>query len=306
LQAYHPFVSIDYKPGRVNSVPDTLSRPGSLDYLSIYICRNDTKELEDIVVPDEYYIHTLRKIATTTFGSRPSLALAPVSPSPVAVQPLHSASTITTPYRDGALEPWEAPFLQLYSALPFVDSIKQAQDACRGLRDIRDYLEGNASSRGRGLAPAVKVHCEAHRKDWTVDAGLLRRIVRVPAVKSKRGETTRKAQVLTPIALPDESPLHAQIFRALHDHPTAAHIGEKKLAAIIRPRFYWKGWEKACQDYCRTCDLHVCQRYKALRRLKPKCVLPMHFPTPWHTVNIDLIGPLPTSRGMHYARGTMQ
>jgi hypothetical protein len=288
LQAYMPFIRIDYKPGRVNSVPDTLSR------LPVDMT-NDKKELDDIVIPDEFYIHTLKRIVERS-ASSPSTTTNAFSVSTALAHP-PAPSIVTTPYKDGSLEVWEQPFRILYDDLAFIDVVKTEQDDCEGLRDMRDYLEGNA--RGRKLDPAIRVKCEAHRKNWVVNAGLLHRVVRVPALKTKSGITKRPAQLLMPIALPDSSPLHAQIFRAMHDHPTAAHIGEKKLAALLRSRFYWKGWENACKEYCRTCDL--CQRYKALRRLRPRHVMPMHFPTPWHTINIDLIGPLPTSRGMHYA-----
>jgi hypothetical protein len=302
LQAYAPFVSIDYKPGRINSAPDSLSRlPVNMD--------GDTKSLEGIVVPDEYYIHTLEKrcrdaaivdLQTDALLQKHGYGAAPAFKAPVWARGLDGLAKIKQrgpQFHGTGVTAWERPFHELYSALPFMQRVLLAQDNCPGLRDLRDYLED--SDRGRSLPTSTKTACEAHRKNWVVDSGILRRVVRVPALKDKAGNVTRQPEVLTPIALPDESPLHEEILRSMHDHPTASHIGEKKMTSLMRPRFYWSGWDRAVKDYCKSCDM--CQRYKALRSVRPSHVMPMHFPTPWHTINIDLIGPLPMSRGKHYA-----
>ena len=152
--------------------------------------------------------------------------------------------------------------------------------------------------RRRRMIYPPKIECEASRHMWQTDSGILRRVVRRPAVKNKAGVVLTPSQILTPIALPIGSPLIPAVLKSMHDHPTAAHIGMQKMLRLMQGRFYWKGWSAAVREYVRTCDL--CQRYKALRRLKPSALLPYHSPMPFHTLGIDLIGPLPRARGMMY------
>ena len=120
----------------------------------------------------------------------------------------------------------------------------------------------------------------------------------MPDVKDKSDNVVVRATTLTPIALPESSTLIPEILKSMHHHPLAAHIGQKKMLAAMRPRFWWKGWSKQVAEYVRSC--HHCQLYKALRRLQPSAILPFHAPHPFETLGIDLIGPFPRARGKCY------
>ena len=322
LQAYEPWITITYKPGRIHSTPDALSRlPVDLS--------NDLKDLEDIVVPDEYYVCGIHdqdpadKLAGPyrTSGDpvllgpyyrkkkKPAEPLPETGPYRPGYQHDSSDSPKLGPYykpdplapppttpSDITAEPWSEVFQGLSTENVFLDMVKAEQDSSKFISTMRDYLEGN--DRGRGLSPAAKQECEADRNNWVVENGLLKKVVRNPAKKDKAGNVIREASVTMPVVLPTKSQLKPLIFHALHDHPTAAHIGQRKFTKLLRERWYWKGWYQDSQDYISSCD--GCQRYKGLRKLRPSCILPIHAPTPFHTLGIDLIGPLPLSRGMSY------
>ena len=293
LQAYAPHVKIEYKPGRINSVPDTLSRlPVDLD--------NDTKNLDDIIIPAEYYISAVA--AYHADAEQAEHAHAQRRAHHAHDAHAYRASILPDDHDPDALDlingdAWDVAYQGLVSDTPFHLALQEQQDRCPAIADLRDYLLDNA--RGRRLPSQDQARFEAQRVDWTVQGGLLRRLVRVKEKKDKVGNVVQEAQVLFPVVLPADTPLKAKIFETLHDHPHAAHIGERKFAEAIRSRFYWQGWYNDAQAHVKTCD--GCQRYKALRRLKPGCVLPIHAPTPFHTIGIDLIGPLPPSRGMTWA-----
>jgi hypothetical protein len=148
-----------------------------------------------------------------------------------------------------------------------------------------DFLEGNDRGRRLEVAHPIKLQCESQRHNWVAGNGLLKRVVHIPAKKNKAGIVLQPAEILLPTVLPQNSKLKQKLFSWLHDHPTAAHIGESKLTNALRKRFYWKGWYREAQQYVQTCD--GCQRYKALRSLRLGVVLPIHAPTPFHTLSID-------------------
>ena len=266
LQEYQPWIEVQYKPGRVHSVPDAMSR------LPIDMT-GDTKELEDLIVPPEYYLHAVEKLSTV---------------------PQHHVAK--SEERKATDEDWGRELLGLFDESEFMCKVREEQRAHPKIGGLIQFLEGGPAA--DKLPPAFKTECEANRHSWLLESGFLRRVVRVPAVKNAAGNVLSKAQVLTPLVLSNQSPLIEEVQQALHDHPTAAHIGRNKMTELMRSRFYWYGWAKDVADYVRSC--HWCQRYKALRRLKPSALMPFHSPRPMHTLGIDLIGPLPSAKGMKY------
>jgi transposase InsO family protein len=285
LQAYAPHVEIVYKPGRINSAPDSLSRlPVDMD--------NDTKDLDDIIIPEAYYISPLAEFDKTRRAAVARDAQAKTDKQ--ARAHAHNPTCATQARAVG--DAWDVPFQQVEATTKFTRNLQAEQERSQSIAQLRDYLLDNA--RGRELPPQTKERCEAQRKDWTVQGGLLKRIVRVQEKRNSAGEVVQDACLYYPTVLPKDTALKAQIFATLHDHPMAAHIGEKKFAEALRSRFYWRGWYQDSQEYIRTCD--GCQRYKALRRLRPGAILPLHSPTPFHTLGMDLIGPLPPSMGKRY------
>jgi transposase InsO family protein len=89
--------------------------------------------------------------------------------------------------------------------------------------------------------------------------------------------------------------LRRQVFDHLHG---AAHPGMRASRRLIASRFVWKGLSTDVTAWARSC-LH-CQRAKVHRHVQ---VPPQHIPVPtrrFSHIHVDLVGPLPASRGYTY------
>jgi len=85
------------------------------------------------------------------------------------------------------------------------------------------------------------------------------------------------------------------VFDSLHG---LSHPGIRATQKLITARYVWPGINTDVRRWTRTC-LH-CQRAKVQRHCNPS---PSPFPTPdarFDVVHIDLVGPLPPSRGYTY------
>jgi hypothetical protein len=77
---------------------------------------------------------------------------------------------------------------------------------------------------------------------------------------------------------------------------TTTHAGAHKLYAFLQDRFYWPTMKKDVERFCKTCD--VCQKIKPLNFGKFGYLQPNPIPaSPYESVLLDLIGPLPESDG---------
>lgn len=86
-----------------------------------------------------------------------------------------------------------------------------------------------------------------------------------------------------------------QVFSALHN---LAHPGVKATTDLIRQRFVWKELHKDIVNWCKVCL--ECQKNKVHRHTKSAIGA---YPLPscrFSHVNIDVVGPLPTSKGFSY------
>ena len=82
-------------------------------------------------------------------------------------------------------------------------------------------------------------------------------------------------------------------------HKQICHLGIHKTFDIVQNRFYWPGFHKDIQDFCKSCA--TCAKNKLVPR--PRMPLqPIEIkPVPFHMVGIDIIGPLKlTRRGNRY------
>ncbi|CAB3986622.1 Transposon Ty3-G Gag-Pol poly [Paramuricea clavata] len=82
-------------------------------------------------------------------------------------------------------------------------------------------------------------------------------------------------------------------------HCQVGHLGVAKTFEMIQRKFYWPGFFKAVEEFCRNCE--VCSKNKAVPRprspMKPIEVIPI----PFYMIGVDIIGPLKTtSRGNKY------
>ena len=77
-------------------------------------------------------------------------------------------------------------------------------------------------------------------------------------------------------------------------HRQVGHLGVAKTFEMIQRRFFWPGFFKTTEEFCKSCK--VCARNKVVRRprwpLKPIEVVPV----PFYMIGVDLIGPLKSTR----------
>ena len=117
LQEYSPWIDIQYKPGRVNSVPDATSRlPVDMD--------SDRKALDDIIIPTGYYVHAVRALT----GSRES--------------DFTEEKTTECPPEPASEADWNVKFEDLYADSGFVQAIIQAQHDNERMAGLVLFLEG--------------------------------------------------------------------------------------------------------------------------------------------------------------------
>lgn len=84
------------------------------------------------------------------------------------------------------------------------------------------------------------------------------------------------------------------IFKQFHK---LSHSGPKACAKMISQRYVWFGMKNEIRKWCKECQ--DCQASKITRHVKaPFDQIPS--PDRFHTVHIDLVGPLPSSNGYRY------
>ena len=82
-------------------------------------------------------------------------------------------------------------------------------------------------------------------------------------------------------------------------HRQVGHAGVSKTFDMIQRKFYWPGFFKSVEEFCRSCE--VCAKNKTVPRprspMKPIEVVPI----PFYMIGVDLVGPLQTtSQGNKY------
>ena len=85
------------------------------------------------------------------------------------------------------------------------------------------------------------------------------------------------------------------MLEACHNDPVSgAHFGRDKVLEKIEERYYWVGIVRDVQNITRTCDR--CQRANPKFKKTRAALHPIPVKDQvWHTIGIDLIGPLPTT-----------
>ena len=94
-------------------------------------------------------------------------------------------------------------------------------------------------------------------------------------------------------------PLYAVSNVLEEAHRQVGHAGVAKTFDMIQRKFYWPGFFKSVEEFCRSCE--VCKKNKTVPRprspMKPIEVVPI----PFYMIGADLVGPLKTtSQGNKY------
>jgi hypothetical protein len=100
----------------------------------------------------------------------------------------------------------------------------------------------------------------------------------------------------TPLKVPAvPKPVRYKILQALHDEPSAAHLGAQKTYDKVRRRFFWPQLKKDVRRYVRTCA--SCQaRKSSLKDRRLGYLMPIPVGKPFDRVAMDILGPLPTTK----------
>jgi len=113
-------------------------------------------------------------------------------------------------------------------------------------------------------------------KEWTLKDSIVRRLGKV--------------------FIPNNEELKEEILWTHHDAPLAGHPGRFRTQELINREYWWPNITKDVRSYVEGCE--TCQRTK-IHCIKSKAPL---YPTdiatePWETISVDIVGPLPESRG---------
>ncbi len=80
------------------------------------------------------------------------------------------------------------------------------------------------------------------------------------------------------------------------EHHRWGHSGVDKSIESVLCNYWWPGLRKDIEDYVRSC--RTCQTVKPDRQKKAAPLNPNETPRgPWSIVSVDMIGPLPESKG---------
>ncbi|XP_068227409.1 uncharacterized protein [Palaemon carinicauda] len=125
---------------------------------------------------------------------------------------------------------------------------------------------------------------------YYVENGLLMRKFRTSKVAADE-EWEVNYQIVVP---PNYRP---SILHLAHQNPFSGHFGVNKTFCKLTKHFYWPGIHSDVKEFCKTC--HVCQMIgKPNQKLSKAPLEPIPaMEEPFHRVLVDIVGPLPKSKG---------
>ena len=129
-----------------------------------------------------------------------------------------------------------------------------------------------------------------NKKQW--EEGVRRNIEsKTEGWKVTQGLVTWKERVYVPV----DMTLHGSIIEI---HHSWGHPGIHKTTELITQNYWWPGLQKDVQKYVQGC--RTCQTVKPDRQAKNAPLHPNEIPErPWQTVSMDMMGPLPDSKGFN-------
>ena len=84
-----------------------------------------------------------------------------------------------------------------------------------------------------------------------------------------------------------------EVLSALHDAPSAGHMGVNKTLERVRERFYWYGQQHDVEDWCRQCQ--KCSKRKSPQQPGRAPLVSSCPGYPFERIALDIMGPLPTT-----------
>jgi len=90
--------------------------------------------------------------------------------------------------------------------------------------------------------------------------------------------------------------LRERVMKDNHDNPMSGHPGIGRTLGLVKRTFYWPSMENDITTYVKGCE--SCQRNKIIHQKRRTELRPHDIPDqPWESISVDLIGPIPESKG---------
>jgi hypothetical protein len=172
----------------------------------------------------------------------------------------------------------ELLFVELDGAMSR-DFLIQEQLSDGHLREVREVLMGTFECSDRAKKEKIQLRAE---RGYLMDDGMLMRYV------GPRGKPWEDEGLYWRIWLPES--LKEKVMVALHEEPTAGHLGIRKTYLRVDQRFYWEGMHKDIVQFVSKCM--KCQEVK-IRTIPLAPPSSFHPEGPWQLVFTDLMGPYP-------------
>lgn len=126
-------------------------------------------------------------------------------------------------------------------------------------------------------------------------------IIPLPTFKEIGTKFLEKVEILiykAPKTIEHDNEIQEILFNN-HNTKIAGHPGQLKLYKKLKPFYYWKNMRQSIREYVQNCSF--CQQNKTFKNPKEQLIKTDTPPQPFHTVEIDTVGPLPiTNNGNRY------
>ncbi len=105
--------------------------------------------------------------------------------------------------------------------------------------------------------------------------------------------TNSKPAIQAQLVIPQNLKVH--FLRLHHDSDLGAHVGFNKMLSIMRLKYYWIGMTRDIREYVLSCQ--KCQLVKSTTgNIVPPLALREVTPSPFSTLVVDTVGPIPKSQ----------
>ena len=84
---------------------------------------------------------------------------------------------------------------------------------------------------------------------------------------------------------------HSDVLQCLHEGALSAHLGEEKILARLKERFYRPGCTDAVKDWCATCAICCTRKSAAPKRRAGLQTISAGYSL--QVVSVNIMGPLP-------------
>ena len=138
---------------------------------------------------------------------------------------------------------------------------------------LEDLLEKIKTINKRQWEEVVKKNIAKKEPDWRLQEGLVtwKNRVYVPTNEEIRGQM-------------------------IEIHHSWGHLGIDKTLELMTRNYWWPGMKKDIQKYIAGCN--TCQMVKPDQQAKAAPLHPNEIPEgPWQIISVDMMGPLPESKG---------